>query len=546
MDRTEETREPECLRPEDKASLPLPPGRGFKGAVLLFDRNGVHAMNPSDGEGPLFVPLDAGGGDGSPFPEALAEAAAQALARFRLRPARTLVVLPHSLCSLDILSFPPVDRKHLIKIMGRKVERAAASEGGQGVAWTWRLLEKDRNAEGGGETRVLLTRVQDALLQRIQKALLARGIRRPAILPSIARSMALVETLHEKTAREAVMAVDLSAEGALISVFKGRALRQVRLVKCSVEGTPQAFASFLRDEIRRSITFYKEKFNARGMDGLLLLGPGARAIFPPGVVPPAPLIEPSPPWKTGVQDDEKGSLTPVPDEGLLLSFAGAFLAAGVRTRNTFFAGYGEGRIMDFAPSSRRKKSLVAAAAVMLLFLAGTGVLFLGHGLEARAEKMQQESRDLETSLKPLQEKAERYEALSRLHASLRELEAFLRESTVNRTRVGGALAAIRSTLPEDVSLLSLRYDTGATGTEQEGGDAAASGKGPLPEVGGKIFVELQGNFTAGRGRALRRFLAALDRSTFFTKISCSAGEAKTEGNRTARMREAVNLELVLR
>jgi hypothetical protein len=441
------------------------------------------------------------------------------MAAGRINRREVVIGLPYSFCSLDVITVPPVDDKHLEAIVQRKMLKSSGSEG-RDDAWSYEVIERPVGEERG--MRVLLARIPHAVLHDLHEALRRHGIKPSMITVALTGVNNLVRRMSDEACRGSIMAVNAGDGGAMISIFVDKTLKQTRFLKeRSAEGH-EGFNSFLQTELRRSMSFHKEKYKGRGIDKILLLGTGMGRTELKTESFPIQLPAPENPPQSWI---ERAPESAQEDSGLLALLLGYLLAGSDRAGALF----GRCRqVIDFALPRNRMGWLAAGACIATVAVVGAMATLTNDLDRANRDRALSVTR-LEDEVLPFSRVEKRLEELLEMNRYYQGLNDELQSIRLARRNVAQAMLTVRECLPPWAELASITFSQGGEGTGRD-----------------RMLYQFKGDFTAGRSRALQAFIDQLRSTGLFSEVSFFTSGVQANPSGETGMMETIDLELGLK
>ncbi len=247
---------------------------GQSGIVALMDRDMVFVADVRCKADGIFIHkaieqrISRKEEGNEPEPEELIQAMELALEKGGFSGKDLIISLPGSYFSLDIVSFPPLKRKPLEELINRKVLKSGIQETGQD-AWCYEVIEEKHGGTDKG-TKVLTARISASKIERLHAALEEKKIRPAALTMPAAGIISTIRHAFPDTFHGPVLAIEVSATGAGLSLFENKVLRQIRHTKKDVLAETANFKQILDIEVKRTHSFYKERFKGKNIEGVVL------------------------------------------------------------------------------------------------------------------------------------------------------------------------------------------------------------------------------------------------------------------------------------
>lgn len=518
----------------------MPPGQNFqvphglRGTVALLEEQGVVAAEICCHREGLSVErfarqrLEPKDENLQNTPEDLVQGLAQAIETGGFSRKGLVIALPDFLFSLDIITLPPVEKKNLEAIIGRKVLRTQPA-GGANAYWCYEILEERKSGTDRG-VKVVVARIPAPLLNRIHSSLERHRIKATVLTLPLMGVMNLIRTMDPEAGRGSLLVLNVSSTGVTLSVFVDRILRQIRFLKAKVLPEKERFNSILHVEVQRTIAFHKEKHKGESIERILIMGSQAGCVdLKSGPLPIQATLsahEPAVLRQGPGSQEEKESPA---EDGLLALFTGLLLAKRKEARKS--RRHGDAGINFTSPPKRF--ALFASAMAAVLVLALFGIFSMANFLYEKNRAHAQYLKQLQEGTAPLGKLIAKRDTLLALEKYCQKLKTVCRSAQEERRDVAETMLAIRHSLPSGVNLSSMLYSPG-------------EGANGLSPSSGRIGLELEGDFTGCRSTQLENFVRALRSTGLFLDIFFHTSGAVQSSLPGGGMSEKIDLEMTLK
>ncbi|MBU0754673.1 MAG: hypothetical protein KJ645_06005 [Planctomycetes bacterium] len=451
-------------------------------------------------------------------PEALIDRFALALRTQKLSKRGWILALPSALFSLDIVTLPAVGKKNLESLIHRKVAASSLS-GNEDQAWCYELLE-EKKTEEEHFLRVLIVRTSTSLIERVHQALKKNGIRPEMITIPLSGVIPLMAQSKADSGRGPLLALENTAGSVMLSIFKEGVLNQTRFLKAKSSFDEEKFQQFLQVELRRTLSFHKERFKGEAIRNAVIFG--ALPDFLDDEEDSGLSLQFELPTYSRSHAKAESQEEPLKKDGFPAMMAGLLLAAKTRSR---------GGGIDFS-LPRRRLGLKAAAALLLLAGGALGAIELSDRIENKNLNRAKYLGRLKNEVRPYQRLMQEKQFLNEMSENSRKAKAFLQEMRSKKISVAESLITAIDLLPGEIQLSAVDYKEK---------DKSENGK---PQ-GHRIQMRLEGDFTGAGANGLLALMEALDHTGLFKEVTYQSHGVKRTSHDTMQMREVVDLELSL-
>ncbi|MFH2003017.1 MAG: hypothetical protein ABIK28_25345, partial [Planctomycetota bacterium] len=411
--------------------------------------------------------------------------------------------------------------------INRKIAKSIAGNSEE-QAWCYRVLNEQTPGTETG-LKVLIARIRNDLLQEIHQALALHGIRPRAVTLALEGVIHLMQFMvPEEGDVSSILALDISSRETMLSEFRGGRLQQIRSLKAGGLTGNDKFTPMLREEIRRSQTYHKEKYKGRCIETAILLGSHA---------------------DNRVWDDNAFSLDFAIDTDLHFSGKGLPQESGTETSNfTGLARLMTGLLfshipglrarersdlgINFATPIRRTGYILASLATLCLALFAILYSFAGNRQEenlCRARYADQ----LSAEIGQLNRISARHNQLLALNGYMAELQGFYNALIDDRSSIAESALLVCDILPPDFSLKSLTY-----ARESKGGESSAARS--------KLRFKLEGSFVGRRHSRLMQAIDPLRATGQIEQITLNDNGTNLTAGSGKDLHETIDMELILK